>query len=92
MTSRLVSDFLRIEPVVGPYRNRVRLFRYPSLKEGDTAEKRDRFRALLREHGYRVGHVTSTAPIGTSTSGGSSVAKQVLARALIGTAIFFLPT
>jgi hypothetical protein len=34
------------------------LFRYPSLKEGDTAEKRDRFRALLKDHGYRIGHVT----------------------------------
>jgi peptidoglycan-N-acetylglucosamine deacetylase len=52
------ADFLRNEPVVAPYRNRVRLFRYPLLKEGDTAEKRDRFRALLRENGYRVGHVT----------------------------------
>jgi hypothetical protein len=31
------------------------------LKEGDTAEKRDRFRALLKERGYRVGHVTIDA-------------------------------
>jgi hypothetical protein len=52
------ADFLRNERVVAPYRNRVRLFRYPLLKEGDTAEKRDRFRALLRAHDYRVGHVT----------------------------------
>lgn len=52
------ADFLRDEPIIAPYRNRRPLFRYPFLKEGDTTEKRDRFRALLAEHGYRVGHVT----------------------------------
>ncbi|MBZ5502377.1 MAG: polysaccharide deacetylase family protein [Acidobacteriia bacterium] len=52
------ADFLRNEPVIAPFRQRTRLFRYPFLKEGDTAEKRDRFRALLKDHGYRVGHVT----------------------------------
>jgi peptidoglycan-N-acetylglucosamine deacetylase len=52
------ADFLRDEPIIAPYRHRTQLFRYPFLKEGDTAEKRDRFRALLKEHGYRVGHVT----------------------------------
>jgi len=55
---QFAADFLRNEPVIAPYRHRTRLFRYPFLKEGDTAEKRDRFRALLKEHGYRVGHVT----------------------------------
>src|SRR5882724_3511715 len=52
------ADFLRNEKVIAPYRNRKALFRYPFLKEGDTVEKRDRFRALLKERGYRVGHVT----------------------------------
>jgi hypothetical protein len=52
------ADLLRNEPVIAPYRHRTRFFRYPSLKAGDTAEKRDRFRAFLKEHGYRVGHVT----------------------------------
>jgi len=52
------ADFLRNEKVNAPYRNRTSLFRYPFLKEGDTADKRDRFRALLKERGYRVGHVT----------------------------------
>jgi len=52
------KDFFRNEPIIAPYRHHKALFRYPSLKEGDTAEKRDRFRALLKEHGYRVGHVT----------------------------------
>ena len=54
-------DFLKNEKIIAPYRNRTPLFRYPFLKEGDTAEKRDRFRALLKERGYRVGHVTIDA-------------------------------
>jgi hypothetical protein len=54
-------DFLKNEKVIVPYHNRTALFRYPFLKEGDTAEKRDRFRALLKERGYRVGHVTIDA-------------------------------
>jgi len=47
--------------VIAPYHNRTALFRYPFLKEGDTADKRDRFRTLLKERGYRVGHVTIDA-------------------------------
>ncbi len=54
-------DFLKNEKVIAPYHNRAALFRYPFLKEGDTADKRDRFRALLKERGYRVGHVTIDA-------------------------------
>src|SRR5229473_886678 len=54
-------DFLKNEKVIAPYRHRTVLFRYPFLKEGDTAEKRDKFRALLKERGYRVGHVTIDA-------------------------------
>jgi peptidoglycan-N-acetylglucosamine deacetylase len=55
------ADFLKNEPLIRSYRHFTRLFRYPFLKEGNTTEKRDRFRALLREHGYRVGHVTVDA-------------------------------
>ncbi|HTT32970.1 MAG TPA: polysaccharide deacetylase family protein [Methylomirabilota bacterium] len=55
------SDFLKNEKVIAPHRNRTSLFRYPFLKEGDTVEKRDRFRALLKERGYRVGYVTIDA-------------------------------
>ncbi|MGB2620706.1 MAG: polysaccharide deacetylase family protein [Candidatus Acidiferrum sp.] len=51
-------DFLKNEKVIAPYQNKKLFFRYPFLKEGDTADKRDRFRALLKESGYRVGHVT----------------------------------
>jgi peptidoglycan-N-acetylglucosamine deacetylase len=53
--------FLKNEKVIAPYHNRTSLFRYPFLKEGDTADKRDRFRELLKERGYRVGHVTIDA-------------------------------
>ena len=54
-------DFLKNEKVIAPYHNRTALFRYPFLKEGDTTDKRDRFRALLKQRGYRVGHVTIDA-------------------------------
>jgi peptidoglycan/xylan/chitin deacetylase (PgdA/CDA1 family) len=54
-------DFLKNEKVIAPYHNKTPLFRYPFLKEGDTADKRDRFRTLLKESGYRVGYVTIDA-------------------------------
>lgn len=54
-------DFLKNEKIIAGYHNRVPLFRYPFLKEGDTAEKRDKFRDLLKSRGYRVGHVTIDA-------------------------------
>jgi len=56
--SEFAADFLRAEPIIAPYRQRTQLFRYPFLKEGDTAEKRDGFRTLLQEHQYKVGQVT----------------------------------
>jgi hypothetical protein len=59
--SDFAVDFLKNEKVIAPYHTRTSLFRYPFLKEGDTAEKRDQFRKLLRERGYRVGHVTIDA-------------------------------
>jgi peptidoglycan/xylan/chitin deacetylase (PgdA/CDA1 family) len=51
-------DFLKNEKIIAPYHDKTLLFRYPFLKEGDTADKRDRFRTLLKDSGYRVGHVT----------------------------------
>ena len=52
------SDFERNEALIKPSRRFTRLFRYPFLKEGDTVEKRDRFRVLLKQKGYAVGHAT----------------------------------
>lgn len=59
--SDFAVDFLKNEKIIAPYHNKTMLFRYPFLKEGDTADKRDRFRTLLKESGYRVGHVTIDA-------------------------------
>ena len=55
------ADFLKNEPLIRDYHHFTRIFRFPFLKEGDTADKRDRFRDLLRQKGYRVGHVTVDA-------------------------------
>jgi peptidoglycan-N-acetylglucosamine deacetylase len=38
-----------------------KIFRFPMLAEGNTAEKRDQFRAWLADHDYRVGSVTIDA-------------------------------
>ena len=55
------ADFVRDEPLISGYKHFRRRFRFPFLKEGDTAEKRDRFRALLHENHYSTGHVTVDA-------------------------------
>ena len=53
------SDILRAETIlIGLSRFR-KMFRYPMLKEGNTAAKRDDVRAFLKSHGYRTGHVTT---------------------------------
>lgn len=59
--SEFAVDFLKNEKIIAPFHNKALFFRYPFLKEGDTTDKRDRFRALLKESGYRVGHVTIDA-------------------------------
>lgn len=38
-----------------------RIFRFPYLREGETAAKRDGFRAFLKKHGYRTGGVSIDA-------------------------------
>ena len=53
-----MSDILRCEPLLTPYPGFRKLFRYPFLAEGNTAEGRDRLRALLKGCGYRNGPVT----------------------------------
>lgn len=55
------ADFLRCEALIKGYPQFRRLFRFPYLKEGDTAEQRDRMRAFLAEHGYKNGAVTIDA-------------------------------
>lgn len=55
------ADIDRCHALVKDYRQFRPLFRYPYLKEGDTAEQRDRMRGFLRERGYRNGAVTIDA-------------------------------
>jgi len=55
------ADVLRCETLIRDYPQFRRLFRFPFLKEGDTAEQRDRMRAFLAEHGYQNGAVTIDA-------------------------------
>ena len=53
-----MADILKCEPLLTPYSGFRRLFRFPFLAEGKTVEGRDALRVLLRQHGYRNGHVT----------------------------------
>jgi peptidoglycan/xylan/chitin deacetylase (PgdA/CDA1 family) len=52
------QDILRAEAVLKDFKQFRRMFRYPLLKEGDTAAKRDQVHAFLKVHGYSIGHVT----------------------------------
>ena len=53
-----MDDILRCEALLEPYPGFCKLFRYPFLAEGKTASGRDALRALLKAHGYAIGHVT----------------------------------
>ena len=55
------ADIRRNDSIVRGYENFYPLFRFPYLKEGNTAAKRDSVRAALTEMGYRNGHVTIDA-------------------------------
>jgi peptidoglycan/xylan/chitin deacetylase (PgdA/CDA1 family) len=52
------EDILRAENLLKNFTGFKKYFRFPMLKEGDTAEKRDGLRTFLVQHSYRVGHVT----------------------------------
>lgn len=52
------DDILRAEALLKDFSQFRKYFRFPALKEGDTAEKRDAMRAFLAQHGYHTGHVT----------------------------------
>jgi hypothetical protein len=52
------QDILRAEELLNGFAHFKKYFRFPALREGETAAKRDSMRAFLAEHGYRVGHVT----------------------------------
>jgi peptidoglycan/xylan/chitin deacetylase (PgdA/CDA1 family) len=52
------DDILRAEALLKDFPRFRKYFRFPMLKEGDTAAKRDGIRGFLAQHGYRTGHVT----------------------------------
>ena len=52
------QDILRAEALLKDFPRFKKYFRFPALKEGDTATKRDAMRSFLAQHGYRTGHVT----------------------------------
>lgn len=55
------ADFYKGHEVVKDYSNFIPLFRFPYLKEGNTHEKVDQFRAVLKKNGYQNGSVTIDA-------------------------------
>ena len=52
------QDILKAEALLKEFPRFQKYFRFPMLKEGETAAKRDAMRAFLAQHGYRTGHVT----------------------------------
>jgi peptidoglycan/xylan/chitin deacetylase (PgdA/CDA1 family) len=52
------QDILRGETLLKDFPRFKKYFRFPYLKEGNTAAKRDAARTFLAQHGYRTGHVT----------------------------------
>jgi len=55
------ADILRCEEIIKNYPRFTKRFRFPMLKEGDTAVRRDKLRAFLKERGYKMGYVTIDA-------------------------------
>lgn len=52
------EDILRAEALLKDYPRFRKYLRFPMLKEGDTAEKRDGMRSFMTQNGYRNGHVS----------------------------------
>lgn len=55
---RMRDDILMSEVLIRDSPHFQKFLRFPYLKEGDTAEKRDAMRAWMHKVGYRTGHVT----------------------------------
>jgi len=58
---QFAAELLQTDSIIRQYTGYLAMFRFPYLKEGETREKVDSFRALLRQHQYRNGHVTIDA-------------------------------
>lgn len=55
---KFAQDVIKGEAVISGLKNFQKFFRFPYLKEGNTAEKRDKIREFLDERNYRLGYVT----------------------------------
>ncbi|HEX8545738.1 MAG TPA: polysaccharide deacetylase family protein [Cytophagaceae bacterium] len=55
------DEFLKNDSLIRKLSNYYTYFRFPYLKEGDTKEKVESFRALMKAHQYKNGHVTIDA-------------------------------
>jgi peptidoglycan/xylan/chitin deacetylase (PgdA/CDA1 family) len=55
------ADIVKCEALIKDLPHFQKVFRFPYLKEGETAAKRDAVRTFLKENGYRIGHVTIDA-------------------------------
>lgn len=54
-------ELMANDSIIRSYSNYLPMFRFPYLKEGNTAEKVDGFRLFMKNAGYRNGHVTVDA-------------------------------
>ncbi|MDJ1483623.1 polysaccharide deacetylase family protein [Cytophagaceae bacterium YF14B1] len=54
-------ELMMNDSIIKTYSNYLPLFRFPYLKEGNTAEKVNGFRLFMKEKGYRNGYVTIDA-------------------------------
>ncbi len=54
-------EFLSTDTIINKLDNYFPMFRFPYLKEGETKDKVELFRALMAEHHYKNGHVTIDA-------------------------------
>ena len=54
-------ELLQNDSLINTYSNYIPYFRFPYLKEGNTAEKVNGFRHYLKEKGYKNGHISIDA-------------------------------
>lgn len=59
--SVFTADIQRSEEILKDFPRFQKSFRFPYLKEGESAAERDEVRAFLKQRGYRNGHVTIDA-------------------------------
>ncbi len=55
------QELVSCDSFITAFANATKLFRFPFLKEGFSAEKRDSMRQILENHGYRNGYVSIDA-------------------------------